>query len=402
MTNEEINAILSELNNSARFIGSVAYSSLCIYNSASRAVMMTTQKGQTLTIKGAENKILLSGLEQEYAKYCIKKEIKNESQIVAIICKDIGNNMNPEVCVMYFDLITKKLNMIEIPINADFHQHFTFRFDKTDTLKELQPGNIVEDALLAKAPDTDLAQTEYKIGMNARFAKIRLLQVAEDGAIACTDALEKMAFKLSDKRSVEFGSNTLAKPIYDGNIMPNIGEYTHESGALMVLSENNTEFAPVLKSFKNSRTFSPTFDKVISLNRGVGLVTNIKAHFSPRTKGNLALQDSPLLAQAMRYVELDKSYNSDIIRAYEKFKEETKGYTGDDVEVHPNLARKIIEAYVVTNKDVNETYIKKKFKNGMMDVIRLEFDIEYTIVPTLGYKITDLHGERILGINRKI
>ena len=63
----------------------------------------------------------------------------------------------------------------------------------------------------------------------------------------------------------------------------------------------------------------------------------------------------------------------------------------ENIKVSDQLHRLLIDAYAIVNPD--NANIAYSLRNEPLDIFNVTFVIEYTIVPSVGAKVSDMHGK---------
>jgi hypothetical protein len=93
--------------------------------------------------------------------------------------------------------------------------------------------------------------------------------------------------------------------------------------------------------------------------------------------------------QMQRYDQARRSFCAQVVAVWLRLKSQR----GEALQMTPALHRFVVECLAVT-KEGKGVRIQKTYRQESLDVHRVEFVIEYDIVPGVGFKITDLFGKK--------
>lgn len=375
-------------------------------NSSPRSIMMASHLSQRLIIKGQEEKIIQSGIERELGKTTINIKIPCNAKIIGIIKRYRKNNerdnipYSPEDLIIYENIDNNKYGCVSIPKYGSEHQYFGYDLEHTDEYEQISINdNVPKDTVLADTVSKS-DNGGYKFGINLNTIFNTDPAVAEDGIKISRDVLDKLSFNIYEKRQVEFGNNKFPLNLYgtedEYKPFPEMGERIHHSGMLMALRSYDVLNSPILLNKASVMTPDITMDEPIYVRGDTGKVIDVKVFKSPTNKPGIYSNISGTLekyrlALERFYKELLNIEQSLRLEQYNKF-------GNYDINLEPNLHRLLVEAYsivygkhTITNRN-GESRIKKLFRGTPVDQYRVEFVIKYTITPTIGFKLTDLHG----------
>jgi hypothetical protein len=173
---------------------------------------------------------------------------------------------------------------------------------------------------------------------------------------------------------------------------PDIGDYIREDGVLMVLRDYDVDLSPVDMSIYDTRDIDFVFDKCLFTRSGKGKVIDIKVYKNP------AIQEKTpdVITKFMdKYqVALSKFYK-ELIDAEHKLRYENKRKYGvDKLKLGRTLHKLLTDAYV--NIDAAGEKFRQPLtllhRKNTINEYRVEFVVEYELVPDVGYKLTCMAG----------
>ena len=398
---------------SVKHLGLLALNFSNRYNSASRNVMFGTQLSQSLPVKGANEKRIQTGIEQEMSRYTFDVRMPANGRIVRIIDRYERHNFTnnpvdhtPEITVIYEDQDTGAVSCFFIPKFASHHQIFGFEYVRRPELSLIYPGNYIRKDTVFMDPPIVRENGGLALGISVNACYASFPEGAEDGCVISKRLQQLLKYRIYEKRSVEIGSTHFPLNLF-GSIdnyqpFPGIGEYVREDGLLMVLRAHNVDFSPVLTSIYNVREPDLDFDIPVYARPGRGKVVDIKviANHSPNKQ----------LPEAMtgfleKYSSAYRRYCEEVIRAETELRREHYLKCGDNkLKIAPHLQRLLVEARGVVNHKPgnfgkpterasgNVPVLNLLHRKAQIDEYRIEFVIEYEMTPTIGNKLSDFHG----------
>lgn len=364
-------------------------------NSSGRIQMMSSHLGQMLVINGSTERKIQTGAEREYGKYTFNVKMPVDGEIVEIIQRypmSAGQNNiveNPQTIVIYEDVETKQLGMINLTNYCTNHQYFGFEYKAKEGYAKLAIGAfIAKDTVFLDSPNIT-NDGGYKYGIELNMALMSHPATSEDGILICEDILPKLKFKTYENRVVEWGNKKFALNLYGDATnykpFPDIGDEIRADGILMALRSYEPEvLAAVEQSVKDTMDVDLNFDTTVYANGPGGRVIDIKIHHD-LAKANYA--DVHMDKQAQKYDMARRHFYTRIVDMWKKFHK----LRGDMLQITPELHRLVVEAISVTGEGGSQR-INKLYRKNPLDDYRVEFTIEYEITPDIGFKKTDLHG----------
>ncbi len=410
-----------------RLLGVLGLSSFDQHNSASRKQMFSSHIGQCLVIKGATEKFIRTGVEDEYGKFTFKTQMPCDADIIQIIERYprlVGADAirhNPETLVIYEDDKTKEVGCLSVTDYFSHHQYFGFKNKQTSDFKRLRSGvSVAEGTVLADSPSVTPGGG-YMYGRQCNVAFMSIPGVSEDGIVISRDVLTQFQFNTFETRTVEFGAKYFPLNTYgDQNhykICPDIGDPVRPDGILMAFRSYDENFSTVEQSRYTTMRIDANYDKLVyAAGPGGQVITAPGPDFAsmgidPKTvtwsgvvKDIRVMHDeessvptTPLHmeVQARKYDEQRRRFYADILKVYDRLKHDR----GAALMISREFNRLVVDAISVVRPqrkggkdgETNDR-VQKVYKAIPLDDWRIEFVIEYTITPNIGFKLTDCHG----------
>ena len=348
-----------------------------------------------LVIGGSSERTIQSGMEREYGKYTFKVEMPCNGLILDIIERypqtlgQNGINHNPQTVVIYEDVDTKEVGIVNLADYCSNHQYFGFRYAvKPGTNKIKINATIPKGTIFLDSPSiTD--EGGYKYGVQANIAYMTHPASAEDGVVISEDFLPKLGFRTYETRVVDWGKKKFALNLYgdENNYkpFPDIGDVVREDGVLMALrTYDPVELAIVEQGIHSTRNIDYTFDTTIYANGPGGRVIDIRINHD-LADSNFA--DVHMDGQAQKYDKARRAFYLRIMETWRKLKYRR----GDALQITPEFHQLVVQAQSVISEGGKQR-VAKLYRKAPLDTYRVEFVIEYDIVPSTGFKLTDIHG----------
>lgn len=367
------------------------------FDSSSRIQMFSSHIGQRLVIAGSTERRIQTGMEAEFGKYTFSIKMPVDGHIIKTIQRyrqNIGMDsieINPQTVVIYENEKTKEVGVISIPLYCSHHQHFGFEYKFKPAVNSLVPGTFIPAGTIFADSPSVTDDGGYAYGREMNVAMMSHPSVSEDGFMISKDVLDKFEFKTYETRIIEFGSNRFPLNLYGDKdnfkSFPDIGEYIRDDGLLMMLREFDKDLAPVNQSILDLMEPDHIFDRAIYTKAG-GKIIDIKVYHddSPQSPTPVGMDSS-----IRKYDSGRKYFYTEIINEWRRLERER----GAALTLTPEFHRLVIEAMSIVGVKPGNTEpnkIQKIFRKSPIDDYRIEFTIEYNIVPTIGFKQTDTHG----------
>ena len=388
-----------------RLMGVGAMNPTDAHDSASRKQMyLSSHLSQCLVINGSTERRIQTGAEREFGKYTFSVKMPVDGLIVKVIDRykqTIGKDSiakNPQTIIIYENVANGEFDIIDLTEFHSLHQHFGFRYRATKYLQNIRRGQAVPaGTILLNSPAIN-DNGGYQFGRECNVVFMSHPAVAEDGVMVCRDQLPMFGFKTRETRVIEFGSTFYPLLRYQkgGELkaFPDIGDVIGPDNILIALRKHsvctngmisNTNALSVAEmSMSDMKKVNHLTDRVYYGAGPGGRVIDIRIYHDPNNSSGLIPEG--LEEQPLKYHNATRSFYREILDEYERMRRER----GEFLKISPAFHRLLVEAIAISGS--GESKIKKEFKKNPLDEWRIEFDIEYDIVPDVGFKLTDCHG----------
>lgn len=370
--------------------------------SASRGYMYSSSHlGQMLVIKGSTERRIQTGMEREYGKYTFRVEMPCDGKILDIIERyppvygQGAIEHNPQTIVIYENAHTKEVGIINLVDYCSNHQYFGFKYVQKPGFAMLRKGaDIPQGTVFLDSPSVS-PDGGYKFGIELNIAYMTHPATAEDGILISRQALPKLAFRIYEQRSIEWGKKQFALNLYGDEQVykpfPDIGSVVREDGILMALrSYDPPELAIVEQSVRDTMEVDTTFDQTVYANGPGGRVVDVQIHHDAQDYNAAPIH---MDAQAQKYDRARREFYRRIVDTYNDLNRKQ----GGTLQITPDFQNLIVKALSVINEGKSAPGGKtqrviKQHRKVPLDTYRVEITIEYEITPSIGFKLTDCHG----------
>lgn len=388
MTNQKTNELRPKL------LGPNALNPFQGNTSSARGAMFATHLGQMLVLNGSQPRVIQTGMEREYGKYTFKVEMPETGVILDIIPRyqqTVGQDSipgNPQTIVVYESVATKEIGIINLTDYSCNHQYFGFRYKEQRGLSEIRVGNTIQKGTIFLNSPSVSDEGDYKYGVVANVAYMTHPATSEDGILISEDFLPKLGFRTYETRTVDWGRNGFALNLYGDadnyKPFPELGQAVRADGILMaVRTHEHSVLAPVERSVADCMQVHHNFDKTTYAAPG-GRIKDIKIHHHHQDT-NIAPIHTDTLVQ--RYDQAYRVFCKKVVDVWRKYHR----MRGQALQITPEFHNLVVQAQSVCSDD-GEHKIAKIFHKAPLNTFRAEFVIEYDIIPTTGFKLTDGFG----------
>lgn len=362
-------------------------------NSMPRVQMFATHLGQKLVVEGMTERYWQTGVEQELAKSTFSVKMPCNGRVVKIIHRyrqtgDISSiKENPEVLMIYENTETREVGIIVMPGYCAYHPYFGFKYKESKGMSSVREGAYIKEGTIFLDSPGVTEHGNYMYGREMNMVFMSHPATSEDGIVICRDQLEKLAFSIFETRTVEWGKTRFALNTYgtdtEYKCCPDIGDVIRPDGLLMAFREQDTNLSVVDQTVAALRRVHTVFDKRVYANGGGGIVRDIRVITNKDLSGGLAATDQVL----DKYIKETQRFYREILTTWKKLFRESNGTLQITKAFGSLLQRCLISA-----EDEANNRNTKHYKRGPIDDFRVEFVIEYRVVPMEGFKLTDGYG----------
>jgi hypothetical protein len=371
-------------------------------DSSPRKQMFSSHIGQCLVVKGGTERFIQTGMERQYAKTTFSVKMPEDGIILKVIPRyqeTLGSDSikNPETILIYESQKPgQEIGMIRLPGHFSDQTYFGFEYQARKITNSIRTGMpIAKGTVLLDSPSVT-ESGDYKYGVQCRVAYMSHPAVSEDGILVSRDVLKKFAIKTYRTYEVEWGSRYFPLNLYgdpndpsDYRPFPNIGDVVRGDGLLMVLRREDRSLSVVQQSVAATREVDFFHDRRIYANGAGGKVVDIKIYHDDYTNTNMPEE---MERQPMRYHRASQRFYREVVDTLADIEKRRGG--PDRMNISKPLHALAVEACAILDNRANGSQERRQLlhRKNPLDDWRVEFTIEYEIIPTEGFKITDCHG----------
>lgn len=390
---KQVNEHRAELASSASFNPFIAH------DSSARVQMMGSHLSQALPVKDCQPRRILTGMEREFGRATFNVEIPVDAEIIDIIHKFTdtagagGIRINPTTVIIYMDARTNQFDAVEFNSYHSMHQSFGFNFVRTQAMRNLRPEqSIPAGTVLGRSPTLD-DQDNYRIGLNVKSAFMSIPGVTEDGFIVSESLCKRMTTTCIKKTSFSWGKTWYPLNLYGDEKnykpMPDIGDRIRDDGLICTLrrmdQDTDIMYYPLEMSNEALQRVDYFFDQRVYGKKGAKVINITSRHGQrawPRTPDGME-------AQAKKYYDAECEFHQAILDSHRKL---ARRY-GDRVALGGTFSMLLREArlFLPCEQRAKSTQM---YQLQPLDDWRIDLTYEYDFVPTIGSKLTGLHGDK--------
>ncbi len=380
------NEILPEL------AGSAAQNPYARNTAAARLQMLGGHASQALVPARPDTRYHLTGFEHELGTTTFAIKMPVDGEVIQIIEKYprspiYGNRINPITLLIYENVETKEIDVVEIKTWHCLHQHFGFPYKPNPKISVHRGQRIPAGTVFADTPAKD-ELGNAQLGTEANVAYMSIPGVIEDGVVISESYARRIGIYGYEKREISFGSNAYPLNLYGDElnyrIFPDIGEQIRPDGLLFGTRPYDEWLDIIGMSPKAVRRPDMEFD---TLRYAVPNARVIDVSIIHEPRGNDVLTPPKMASQAREYYQYERAFNEALLKTYE----ELKRIRRDTLRMSHRLQNMIEEA----SRYVHDKYranVKRMYQHQPLDEWRVEVTFEYIQIPTVPFKVTNLHG----------
>lgn len=375
------------------FLGTSGINSFIANVSTPRAVMDFSHMSSRPSLLHPDEPIIKTGIEYELGKYINDVRAEHDCVVKGFVPKFANSCGTPSELMALVEYEYKDrlyLDMIEIPTCRATHGTFGYSLTPTEAVMDMGYNSVIPK-------DTILATTQsygkegcYNYGLNANVVFMSHPAVAEDGIVISESFAKRLSFSVVLKRVINITKDMIPLNLYgDENFykfIPDIGERVRKDGLLCAVRERNDWFSIVDMNTESLMELDSTFDiSTYAIRDAVVQDINV-------IRGNYNKPELPadMTRQLDHYADLQIQYYRSIVKIYEKAVEERKRY-GLNIKTSPRLTRLITDCLLkIQAAETNKVKLCHRKLN--IDQYRVEVTLMGQMVPTLGFKLTDING----------
>lgn len=363
--------------------------------SSPRLHMFGSQLGQKPAIINGEPPIVFTGSEREYGKYLYTVKIPADAKIIEVIHKygefASYENTSPLTLVVYEDIGSQTIDVIEVPHNHCTHPTFGFRYTQTEIMRNLYPGQLIEGGTILAKPPTLNEDGDWCYGRNLVMGLFPSEEGIEDGIAISQSTANNFAMYGYGTVEIAFGKSKILLNTHGDNkrFKPwlDIGEIIPPSGLIVAARDYNSTTAPANMSINSLCRINQLDDAKYGIP-GAKIV-DIKI-----IKGNPQHSILPTEAEEWidKYWSKTLAFHQAIVRTHENI---CKRY-GKDYRNGPMWNRYVCNARFALNAKNGAK--KETYRDAPLSDTLLQIKYEFIQVPGNGGKYTDRQGGKAVAV----
>ena len=370
-----------------------------VTDSSPRKQMFASHIGQCLVIKGGTERFLQTGMERQYAKTTFSVKMPEDGIILKVLHRyqeTMGPESirNPETILIYEVASGPnegEIAMLRLPGFFSDQTYFGFEYKARKITNSIGPNRAIPKGTILLDSPAVTEGGDYKYGRELKVAYMSHPAVSEDGMAVSRDVLKHFAIKTYKRIEVEWGSRYFPLNLYgdEGNYkpFPDIGDVVRGDGLLMALRRDERALAIVEQSSRATREVDYHHDRRVYASGAGGRVVDIKIYHDDYTNSNTPEE---MEQQPMRYHRATQRFFKELIDTLGEIEKRRNG----NMVISKPLHALAVEADAILDNRANGAQDRRQLlhRKNPLDDWRVEFVIEYEVIPTEGFKWTDCHG----------
>lgn len=375
--------------------------------SASRSAMRASFHSQTLVLKGATPRRIITGAEREYGKYTMSVEVPCQAKVLKVVRKyprQLGIHsfkLNSETSIIYESLEDNTVGSLVIPNFHWNHKVFGFEYRVDNLVKQLSPGSLLNKGQILAGSHSVQKNGDYWYGVELNTAFMEVPGIIEDGLVISESCRDKLRTKGYGMKVVEWGGDCFPLNLYGDDtqykVFPDIGERIRPDGIIFAMREYDPVLAICNMTQDALQTINHTFDKItyVSLSSVDTDEMPIIEDVSIWHTHNPDLWKTPpgMEKQVRKYWEASKIYHTEIDDVYQSELRRKGKNLKTTNSFHAQLVRGRINDNNIPKMQLAKS-VARTFRRAKLDDWRLELRYGWDIKPGIGYKISDSHGAK--------
>lgn len=379
------------------FLGLAAINSFIANTSSPRAVMDASHFSARVPLLTPDERIIKSGIEYELGKYLNDVRVTEDCIVKGVIPRYGEFNIQSPSYTIFVEYEKNNkifIDFIESPTYRSNHSYFGYDLIPTEDLTNISyASELKEGTILAKTASYG-REGSMDFGISANLVMMSHPSVAEDGYVISESLAKRASFTSISKRIINVNKNTIPLNLNGDcevfKFIPDIGDKVRPDGLLCALRERNDWFSVCDLSDQSLNDVDVVFDNLTYVNVD-STVIDVTV-----TRGNSKPEFSCRLTEQLdKYASMLTNYYHLVTSRFEQLLAEKKTLYGslENIRLTPRTHRFITDSYVKLNAATNKKNTIS-YRKLPIDQYRIEVVTRNVIVPTLGYKLTDIHASK--------
>ena len=381
-------------------------------NSASRNAMWSTNQPQTLTLLNSDPKQITNGADIDLANAVWDIRSPCRMRVLHVQHREISSHVT-DTYIRYQDLdaleddSTNIHGILHIPSIHSSHVRYGFSYVYTKNFERIEVGSVFEKGTVFATSPNVKADGQYGIGKEANFAFISTLITHEDGVGMCKEDRYGFQSTYTAETIIPVNEDEILLNTYGDEFnyrpFPAPGEKVRSDGLLSVSRKLRKRFMPLQTNRVALKDNVGVFDKpkyILPANEGVDAngqkhvyypeVVNIEIIKNLRPNRKSKLPDQ--LERYLNGLWLDSTRFYRELLAVEN-KLGGRAFKTPELEVLIDEATMNLSEEMTRDKFGN---FKQQLNRKVIDDYYVKITTKSTLIPTIGYKYTDLHGGKFV------
>ncbi|UGO54271.1 hypothetical protein HAYMO_289 [Serratia phage vB_SmaM_Haymo] len=371
--------------------------------SPSRLVMLGSQIQQKLLTKGLKRQRFFTGVEHEYAKYTFGVKVDEPVEIIAAIDKyNVGFGersfkYNPTRYLFVFNVKKQEYDLMEVTKYCSHHNNFGFEFDiNEEAMFRTQAGNVLQaNTWLTKSPGV-MPEGDYIFGTPTKTAFMSSHYVTEDGFMVSQEWCEENTTTGYGEIVINVPKGKYLTNSYGSKgsyiPFPGPGDKIRPDGLIASLRDYDDILGAVEMTEDAMGTVDHFFDERYYIEAG-SLNARVLDVDIWCTDGD-GVDKMPTFEATGpnesdyidKFWKAKQKFHKQVDAAYTLIKNRSRG--------KPRLSR-ALHRFITDSRDFMLTKPGKRryrYKNTPIPTVRIAIRFMYDIVPTIGFKLTNMYG----------
>lgn len=389
-----------------------------INDSSSRLMMLGAMLAQMLVIEKPTRRKMITGSEPEYAKTTWKVAMPVQGRIAKAIRKfpdRLGNDAikyNSETLVVFEDQEAReqhnilRLDCVTLKQYNSHHQSFGYKYVQQPAQSYIRPREIIPKGVEFCTSPNVTPEGDYTYGREVPIAMMSVPQIIEDGIVVSDALCEAMATTIMGERMGAWGKNKFPRNLYgshriierDGRQVvdiafkahPEQGQHIRDDGlvfAFCEIEEMHGICEMDVYTMMDPDSYDPIFDELIfgepdAQVIDIDIMHNNSEVYCPTPVG--------MEVQQLRYAAAKTEYSNELLKLVNGYYRQEKSTV-----LSPELSMKVVHALADAGKATDKRKLNLTYRGTPIDDWNVKITFAKRVVPTIGFKTTGLHGDRL-------
>ena len=395
-----------------RALSSAGFNFAAANTSSQRLHMDSSHLKQHLSLVDGDKKRFFTGIERNYAEQAHMVQFETGCVRVVDVINKYHNlmprDMNPPITLIVYEREDDhKIDVVEVKAHHFQHQKFGFPLIRTKQGSGIIPHKAFPKGTILAKPPTITEDFDYKYGKEVKVFLGNCKAGIEDGAWISDELAYAMRTKAYGELEMSFGKKDIPlningtrkhfKPI------PDIGDYLRDDGLIMASREFHKDFPMTLYSrdalMRHSQLDNLRYGEIPN-ELAFEIPEEEKSAMRPRVVDIEVLKGGNNRAPITAAEEQLNKYWERTVRFYEQIRKRHEELERmiPDYELSPAWQRWVDSSYFYTNQPQGTR--NEIFKRDTIPNWYVKITYEYTFIPTIGSKFTNIHAGKCVIVKK--